>query len=512
MEKIFICSPTEPIVKTGKGAVRGFYFDGVYTFRGVPYAKAARFMPPEPMDSWEGVRDALVWGYTPPVPTDYMFADDFTVPHRFWPQSEACQVLNIWTQSLDKTAKKPVMVWIHGGGFYNGSSMEMIAYDGDEISKSGDVVLVSVNHRLNYLGFFDLSSFGKEYKNSGNLGLQDLVMSLRWIQENISAFGGDPDNVTIFGQSGGGGKVTALLQTQEADGLFHKAIIQSGVFGSMSRRGAQQQQDRKVAERMLELLGYPTNDVKPLESVPLDELHRVYNKACLETYGPRMMWPCGALENEWFSGDPMDVGFTEHAKTIPMMIGTVIAEMGYHKKLPVRDEISAEDTKQLICDEYGEEDSDEIINEFKKAYPDKAPVYALYLSNRQEAIEYCRKKASVSSAPVFNYQFALTFPYDGGTPAWHCAEIPFIFHNAERIPLYHIPGVTEKLENIMSSAWTNFAHNGDPSGGPVGTWSALKADEVITYVFDTESGQREPFYDQKLMELVEKNQKPRGFF
>jgi len=513
MEKTFICSPTEPIVKTDRGEVRGFYFDGVYTFRGVPYAKAERFMSPEPMDPWEGVRDALVWGYTAPVPTDYMFADDFTVPHRFWPQGEACQVLNIWSQELDPEAKKPVMVWIHGGGFYNGSSMEMIAYEGDELSKNGDVVVVSVNHRLNFLGFFDLSSFdSNRYANAANRGLEDLVMALRWIRENIAAFGGDPDNVTIFGQSGGGGKVTALMQTPEADGLFHKAIIQSGVYGSRSRRGAQQLNDRKIAEYMLEQLGYPTDDATPLETTPLADLQRVYNAACMEVYGPRMMWPCGALENDWYVGDPMDVGFTDHAKTIPLMVGTVIAEMGYRRKMPVRDEMTPEQTYQFICDEYSEMAADEVIAEFKKAYPDKAPAYALYLSNRLEAIEYCREKARTSSAPVYNYQFALTFPYDGGTPAWHCAEIPFVFHNAERIPLYHIPGVTKKLENIMSSAWTNFAHTGNPSGGPVGEWKPVKDDEVVTFVFDAECGQREPFYDYQLMKLVEKYQKPRDFF
>lgn len=154
------------------------------------------------------------------------------VPQRYWSFSEHCQNLNIWTPSIDPEAKKPVMVWLHGGGFFGGCSTQLYSYEGWEMSHNYDVVIVTVNHRLNMLGFLDLSEMGEEYKNSGNLGMADLVEALRWVKRNIAAFGGDPDNVTIYGQSGGGGKVSTLMQMPSADGLYHRAIIQSGVMRS----------------------------------------------------------------------------------------------------------------------------------------------------------------------------------------------------------------------------------------------------------------------------------------
>ena len=155
---------------------------------------------------------------------------ELMVPHRYWPMDENCQYLNIWTGSLDPEAKKPVMVWLHGGGFFAGSSIEQVAYDGTNLCQTGDVVVVSLNHRLNILGYLNLSDYSEKYARSANAGTADMVEALRWIRDNIAQFGGDPDNVTLFGQSGGGMKVTVLMQTPEADGLFHKGIIQSGVL------------------------------------------------------------------------------------------------------------------------------------------------------------------------------------------------------------------------------------------------------------------------------------------
>lgn len=231
MAKQFLCSLDAPIVETVSGKVRGFQVDGTYTFHGIPYAKAKRFQMPEPFPSWKdrGVYDAHSYGFVCPMLDRETAWGEICVPHRYWPKDENCQYLNVWTQSLDETAKRPVMVWFHGGGFSAGSSIEQIAYDGENLSKFGDVVVVTVNHRLNILGYLDLSPYGEKYWNSGNVGNADLVASLQWVHDNIARFGGDPENVTIFGQSGGGGKVTSLMQTPAADGLFHKAIIMSGI-------------------------------------------------------------------------------------------------------------------------------------------------------------------------------------------------------------------------------------------------------------------------------------------
>ena len=205
--KEFISRTDYPVVETKYGKLKGFWFDGLFQFRGVRYAKAKRFQPAEPVDPWEGVQDATNYGFTAPTYGDPVPRGELMVAHRYWPENEACQYLNIWTPALDQEAKKPVLVWFHGGGFNDGSSLEQLAYDGDALSKAGDVVVITLNHRLNILGYLDLSSLDAKYANSVNAGVTDLVEALKWVRDNIAKFGGDPDNVTIFGQSGGGGKV-----------------------------------------------------------------------------------------------------------------------------------------------------------------------------------------------------------------------------------------------------------------------------------------------------------------
>ena len=201
-----ICNIDEPIVETKAGKLRGLIADGTYIFRGIRYAEAERFHLPRPVRPWEGVKNAIAFGPVCPEESTPIARDQYYVPHYHHMQSEDCQYLNIWTRSVDREAKKPVMVWIHGGLFDTGSGIELYAYDGEELAAFGDVVVVSLNHRLNVLGFLDLSAYGEEYRYSGNVGMADIVEALRWVRENIAAFGGDPDNVTLFGQSGGGQK------------------------------------------------------------------------------------------------------------------------------------------------------------------------------------------------------------------------------------------------------------------------------------------------------------------
>lgn len=180
---------------------------------------------------WDGVKEVQSYGYVSPLlhPEQPGGNGEMMVPHMYWQEKEDCQNLNIWTPSIRDGRKRPVMVWLHGGGFSAGSSIEQLAYDGENLSRAGDVVVVSVNHRLNVLGYLDLSPFGEKYRDSANAGNLDLIAALEWIRDNIEGFGGDPENVTLFGQSGGGVKVWSLLQMPEADGLFHKGIIESGV-------------------------------------------------------------------------------------------------------------------------------------------------------------------------------------------------------------------------------------------------------------------------------------------
>ena len=185
-----------PVVETTSGKLKGYFYDGEYIFKGVPYAYAERFQMPRP-SHWEGVREATSYGFVCPLMAQETPTGELMVPHRYWPMDEHCQNLNIWTKELDTNAKKPVVVWLHGGGYFAGSSIEQVAYDGHAMCEKGDVVVVTLNHRLNILGYLDLSPFGEKYKNSGNAGHADIVAALQWIHDNIAEFGGDPGNVTI---------------------------------------------------------------------------------------------------------------------------------------------------------------------------------------------------------------------------------------------------------------------------------------------------------------------------
>ena len=251
MARNFMCTKTDPVVETKAGKLRGFQLDGTYAFHGVKYADAKRFHQPTPVEPWEGIKNALAYGYVCPMLQQDQPSNELMVPHRYWPLDENCQYLNIWTQHLDPNAKKPVLVWLHGGGFAAGSSIEHIAYEGENMSKYGDVVVISLNHRLNILGYLDLSPFGEEYKNSGNAGNADMVAALQWIHENIANFGGDPENVTLFGQSGGGMKVWTLMQTPAADGLFHKGVVQSGCIDHFVSGNSTEQNGKAIVTALL---------------------------------------------------------------------------------------------------------------------------------------------------------------------------------------------------------------------------------------------------------------------
>ena len=224
-----------PEVQIQGGKLRGFRDGKTFSFLGVPYAQAERFGMPQPVAPWSDAKSAQAFGPVCPVPPSPLVGlDEFVFPHRYWVENENCQVLNIWTQSVEPGVRKPVMVWMHGGGFTNGSSIESYAYDGKSLSEFGDVVVVSINHRLNILGTLDLSAYGPEYANSRNTGMSDIVAALQWVHDNIEMFGGDPGNVTVFGQSGGGAKVTRLMYMPAAKDLFHKVICQSGGGGSLA--------------------------------------------------------------------------------------------------------------------------------------------------------------------------------------------------------------------------------------------------------------------------------------
>ncbi len=502
MSRKFVCTPTEPVVQTKAGKLRGYAVDGTYTFHGIKYADAKRFQMPTEVEPWDGVKDAMSYGYICPILADPVPMGEVMVPHRYWLSHENCQYLNVWTQSIDSSSKKPVMVWLHGGGFTAGSSIEQVAYDGENMSKYGDVVVVSLNHRLNILGYLDLSPFGEQFKNSANAGNADLVAALKWIHENIANFGGDPENVTLFGQSGGGMKIWSLMQTPSADGLFQKGIIESGVLSGFLN-GAKGN-GTLIVSAMLEELGFEKNDAEKLVTVPYAVLAEAYKKVAPSIAKQGAYIGCAPMQNDFYLGDPCEVGFTEHAKTIPVMIGTVLGEFAFGPGIPNKHQLSQSETEAMIVKKYGD-NADQLMQLFQEAYPEKHLTDLLDLDSlfRAPTKDFIAKKAAYNQAPTYSYLFAFEFPYDDGKAAWHCSELPFVFHNTEKVPICNVPGISDRLEEQIFGAWIHFAKSGNPNGAELPEWPACQPRDEATMVFDRTCAVKHNF-DNELIDLHHK--------
>ena len=509
MENKFFCDE-KTIVETTKGKLRGFYYDGIYNFHGIRYAKAKRFQAPLPVKSWEGVKDACSYGFISPVLDNPRPMGEVKTPHRFWPENENCQYLNVWTKEINDNAKKPVMVWLHGGGFSAGSSIEQVCYEGGNLAKE-EVVVVSINHRLNAFGFMDLSSFGEKYANSCNAGMADIVAALQWIHDNIKGFGGDPENVTIFGQSGGGGKVMTLGQIPAAEGLYHKAIVMSGVIGDDAM--AMGADPVEFANEVRKELKIENQNIEELERVPTPLFIMAVNKAS-KTFmakGQKVGWSPKA--NDWYVGSALSGPSTDYFCKVPTMVGSVMAEFSLEAPVYGKEELSAAKRRENLAQKYGEENVDEVIRLFKAAYPDKNEVYARYMDLifRPNTLNFIKKKAEESQAPVYSYLFALEFDIDGGTAAWHCSDIPFFFHNVDLIPLCQMYGEeSKKLEAQMAGAFLNFARTGNPNHSLLPQWKASTGTQVNTMIFDKECRVQENF-DEELITYLNKITPPFHF-
>ncbi|MCC7175429.1 MAG: carboxylesterase/lipase family protein [Bryobacterales bacterium] len=496
-----------PIVQVKGGRLRGFRDGKTFTFLGIPYAEAERFELPKPVKPWDGVKNAQAWGPICPVPE--MTApgpDEFVFPHRYWLQNEHCQFLNVWTQSLGAGAKKPVMVWMHGGGFTNGSSMESYAYDGKNLSEYGDVVTVSLNHRLNILGTLDLSAYGPAYENSRYTGTADLVAALQWVHDNIEAFGGDPGNVTIFGQSGGGGKVVRMLLMPAAQGLFHKVIAQSG--GSLNYRDTDPAKSIKtqqmIAAATLKNLGLSGNQIDKLKAVPYQQLLAAGTSA-LEAVAkqaglPRAAWDVIA-DDKYVMREICD-----WAHDIPLMSGSVFSEqMGTLQRGDGRkNEWSQKEIDDNLAAAYGDK-KNEIVAEFQKLFPRNKVQDVLYYaaSSRTGVKQKLAVKLEKGRTPVYSYLFAYEYPVNGGTTAFHCSEIAFAFHNLAEPHIRVATGGTAEglaLQDKVATAWLNFARTGNPSQ-PGLEFKPYTVQDPQTMVFDAVTECR-PFPDDKLISLM----------
>lgn len=509
MPKSFNASLEGSIVDTVAGKIRGYYFDDTYIFQGIKYADAKRFQMPTPVEHWDGVKDAWGYGYASLTPFKDSCGEEITVPHRYWPQREECQYLNVWTQSLDPNAKKPVMVWLHGGGFLFGSAVELACTDGLDLCKYGDVVTVSLNHRLNILGFLDVSAYGDEkFANSGNVGMADIVAALEWIRDNIEKFGGDPNNVTIFGQSGGGGKVCALLQMPEADGLFHRAVVLSGIHKRRPRPDAAT--SKIVVGNMLKDLGIPENEFERLCDIPYDDLINSYLKIQKEMRAQGYdVTGWAPLANGYYLGYAREDGFNPNAFNVPTIVCTCFGEHTRHPMLPYKYELSDEESMNYIREKFGD-DAEKIAEDFKKAFPEKPllDVLAMDFSTRYGSLDHVIKRSLVKgSAPVYSCMLAQDFPVNGGKPAWHCADVPFFMHTAMQFPINNFEGA-EKLLEEMAGAIVAFARTGNPNHENMAEWPAFDAETKPTMVFTTDGSKTRYDFDTDVLEDLKKFDKP----
>ena len=481
------------VVQTQAGTVQGYIHNGVYTYHGIQYATAERFEQPKPMEKWDGIRPALVWGNMAPQDTSKegdMFPSHWNFP--YWephntPTSEDCLNLNVWTNGINDGEKRAVMVWLHGGGFVAGGAISDMAYDGENLARTQDVVVVSVTHRLNILGYLDLSAYGDEYKHSGNAGVMDLVAALEWVRDNIARFGGDPNNVTIFGQSGGGAKVLALMATPSAKGLFHKAIVQSGGIAFLTSDTS-----RKVAAATMKHAGVSTVDA--LKAIPYAELAAAGNKALAEVGAA---WR-PIVDGDYISEFPVGDTFTSLSKDIPLMVGTALNE--WVTLLQFKDMMTLQsDNKNTWTDaqvqekmkeKYGDK-ADEVARAFKTAYPNKKTADALFVDTmlRPQMLKTMATKADQNAAPVYAYIFAWETPIMGGfAMSYHCSELPFVFNNID-LTLTATGGSKEAraLATKVSTAWANFAKTGNPNAKGLPKWETYDRKKGATMIFDNKS-------------------------
>jgi para-nitrobenzyl esterase len=385
------------------------------------------------------------------------------------------------------------MVWFHGGGFTNGSYLELPSFDGESISRKGDVVLVSVNHRLNVLGFLDLSGYGDKYKSSPNAGLLDLVAALQWVKQNIEAFGGDPDNVTIFGQSGGGGKVTSLMYAPSAKGLFHKAIVESGSYMSSFMT---QEVSKKVAAALLEELNLKPSQVDELQTLSYDKLNAAGKKALAkvtaalvaegnQVSGFGLSW--GPIQDSRFLPYQIkDTAGMVISRNVPLLVGTTKNE--FTPFLPGSRDISMEDAKKNLQKKYGDK-TDAYLTAVKKAYPETikpSDFVDIDFFFRPGAIAQANAKVAMGGAPVYMYLFCWQSPVmDGAYKAIHCMEIPFVFNNIDRCEEMTGGGKdARELADKVSSAWVNFARTGNPNSKALPAWTPYQPANGAVMFFD----------------------------
>lgn len=475
------------IVQTRDGKLRGSAVNGIQVFKGIPYGGSAagvnRFLPPTRPQPWTGVRDATAFG-----PRALQVEDSrFPRPGQP-PQSEDCLVLNVWTPEIGSRSKRPVMVWIHGGGFQTGAGSSAIT-DGTNLARAGDVVVVSMNHRLNIFGFLYLGEFDKKYADSGNVGMLDLLAALRWIQENIAAFGGDPGSVMIFGESGGAGKVSSLMAMPAAKGLFHRAACESGAMP----RVMPAEEAVRIAEELLDAVGVKKNECDALQAIAPERLLEAYSKLTKLpfTRDARMIWQ-PVVDGRTLPAQPFDTGAPECSSGVPMIIGSNKTEMSLFF---ASDTVTDANLQARVMEALRLKDSDAsgLIQSYRQRRPAESP-YGLFLAItsdgvfRNSSIAVAERKATQLGAPVYMYLLNWeTNARGGGLRSPHTLDLPLVFRNLAPDSIAGSDDGRFALSDRMSKAWVSFARSGNPSHDGLQGWKPYRIADRETMILDNES-------------------------
>ena len=492
-------------VNTTYGTVEGYLDDDVYTFKGIQYAKAERFMPPQAPDKFEGVRMCKLYGPKAPQRLDLVWRDNTQRDYNFGNQfviepmdEKACLVLNVWTKGINDGKKRPVFVWIHGGGFATGSGHDLDCYEGRALADKGDIVTITINHRLNILGYIDLTALGGKYAQSVNLGHQDIVKALEWIRDNIEKFGGDPNQVTIGGQSGGGGKVSTALAMPSAKGLFKRAVVQSG----STLRVGDSEFSRKLGLAVLDELGVkPAQAEAKLGTFTYEELVEAGNRASrkVATAGVRAGFG-PVMDGNIVAEHPFDPEATAISKDIPMLIGTDFNEFTFD----ISEEKTEAEVKTALTERMGEEKAVKFMEEFKKAFPDEPAKAMLYmdLRFRSGAVQQAAAKSRQNGAKAYLYQFTWK-PENNVLGASHGMELPFMFNNVA--VQREMTGSSEsayKLQEVISNYWLAFIKTGDPNVAGQPVWEPYNEETGPCMILDNTCVMKYN-HDKALLELAQ---------
>jgi para-nitrobenzyl esterase len=505
-----IASDPATVVETNTGKIRGFKRDGIYAFKGVPYGAstsgARRFMPPANPEPWTGIRNALAYGRICPQEDSVHFNmdgknlapadEDAFLLHRgsaVWIPGEDCLRVNVWTPEINGSHKRPVMVYMHGGGYSGGCDHDLLSYEGESLARNHDVVVVTHNHRLNAFGYLNLAAIGgDEFASSANLGMLDIVAVLQWVRTHVASFGGDPGNVTIFGQSGGGGKVAILMAMPAAKGLFQRAIIQSGPF----LKALSPDYSQQVAGLVMDQLGVSKSQVKTLQTLPVDRISWAAVEAMKKM--PKGQPRSGFGETGWgptvdgtvLPHQPFDPEGLAISSDVPLITGTNLNESVSGLDHPNADSITAEEMHRVLRESYGDK-TEAIISAYQKEYPNATPfhLYATIATShwRMPALEQAARKAAAGAAPAYAYIYSWRTPVLNNRPGpFHAAEISFVFDNAEICNHYSAGDPAAfVLSKQMSTAWTQFARTGNPNHSGLPHWPAYSADKRAAIIFDT---------------------------